>query len=293
MLINIPEKGLVLEGIGFLPEGYVLAQANEGVTTVLARVRVEFEKGLKYVRDLKTGTSKKVKQVKNSAELLREIKRVEELGAELVKEWRNTVKELFNKYDVPVNPMELGKWVHTHIAGELDRLRTVLSAKYKSLPEIEIRKLAELLEEGEAVARADIPLLDFAKGWPGLYEALGVADEEELIKLLKRMGYKKPEKTLIGDLISDGIFYNDETKRMMSIDWASGRGRISFALEFEEAMKAGGSLTEAEKIDLAKKFLTHTLREYALREAIIEFVFEGWDTKVIEIMYEGFRIPKN
>jgi hypothetical protein len=292
MLINIPEKKLVLEGVGFMPEGYVLAQAHEGVTTVIARVRVEFEKGLKYVRDIKAGTSKKVKQIKNPAQFLREMKRVEDLGNKLVKEWRDTLQKIFAENKLPLNPLDLGKWIHDHIQHDFEQLTAALSGKYKSLPEIEIRKLAEILEEGEAVARADIPLLDFANGWPGMFEALGVADEKELVKLLKKMGYKNPAKTLIGDLISDGVLYNDESKRLMSVDWTSGLGKYRFANEFEKAMKAGQSLTEAQKLELAKKFLTHTFREYALREAIIEFIFEGWDTKVVEIMYEPFRIPK-
>jgi hypothetical protein len=57
-------------------------------------------------------------------------------------------------------------------------------------------------------------------------------------------------------------------------------------------MKAGENLTEAQKLELAKQFLKHTFREYALREAILEFIFDGWDTKVIEVMYEPFRFTK-
>lgn len=292
MLINIPEKGLVLEGIGFLPEGYVLAQVNEGVTTVVARVKVGFNKGLKYFQDLKAGASKKVKRIKNPARFLQEIKRVEQLGDKLVKEWRDALQKIFTENKLPVNPAELGIWIHDHIKHDFERLLAALSDAYKVQTEVSIRGMALLLEEGEAVARADFKLLDFVKEWPGLYEALGVADDEELVKLLKRMGYKDPATSTIGNLRSDGILYNDEAKRLISVDWTSGRGRIAFANEFEEAMKAGESLTLSQKKELAKQFLTHTLREYALREAVIEFVFEGWHTKVVEILYEGFRFPK-
>ena len=78
----------------------------------------------------------------------------------------------------------------------------------------------------------------------------------------------------------------------MSIDWTSGLGKYRFANAVEAAMKAGESLTDAQRIRLAQQFLKHTFREYALREAIFEFIFEGWDTKVIEIMYEPIRLLK-
>jgi hypothetical protein len=295
MIINIPPKGLVLEGVGFLPEGYVLAQASEGVTTVIARVRVEFEKGLKYVNDLKGAASRKVKQIKSPVRFIRDVKRIEALANRLVKEWKDTLQKIFSDKELklPLNSRDLGIWMHDHLQYDFERLAAALIGKYKSLPEIQIRKLATLIGDAGAVARADVPLLDFAKQWPGMFEALGVADEKELAKFLKKMGYDNPAKTLIGDLISDGVLYDDELKRLISVDWTSGLGKYRFANEYEKAIKAAGeALTEAQKMELAKQFLKHTFREYALREAILEFVFEGWDTKVIEIMYEPFRVAK-
>ncbi len=57
-------------------------------------------------------------------------------------------------------------------------------------------------------------------------------------------------------------------------------------------MRAGEALDDAQKRQFAQRFLKHTFREYALREAILEFVFDGRETKVIEVMYQPFRLPK-
>lgn len=297
MLFNIHQQGLVLEGFGMLPEGYLLAQMDEGVTVIVARIRVEFEKGIKYVNDLRIATSQKVKQIKNPVRFLKEIKEAEELSNKFVKLWRDLLQKILSENTLPIKPHELGIWIHDHLEHAFEELAAALSNKYSSLAEKQIRQLAKLLADGTAesklfLQRADIPLLDFAKKWPGMFEALGVTDEKELAKFLKKMGYADPSKTLIGDLISDGVLFNKETRRLMSIDWTSGLGKYQFSNEFSRAMKAGESLTEAQKLELARNFLKHTFREYALREAILEFIFEGWDTKVIEIMYQPFRIPQ-
>lgn len=292
IIFNIPKNGLVLAGVGFLPEGHVLAQVSEGVTTVIARVRVEFEKGLKYVNDIKGVASRKVKQVKSPIKFMRDVKRAEQLANRMLKEWKDTLQKIFTDNKLPLNSRDLGTWIHDHLQYDFERLAAALLQNYKSLPEIQIRKLAKLIGDAAAVARADTPLLDFAKKWPGMFEALGVADEKELAKFLKNMGYDNPAKTLIGDLISDGVLFDEETMRLISVDWTSGLGKFRFANEFEKAMKAGETLTEVQKLELAKQFLKHTFREYALREAILEFIFDGWDTKVIEVMYDPFRFTK-
>jgi hypothetical protein len=292
MFFNIPQGGVALEGVGFIPEGYVLGKVEDGVTQVVARVRVEFQKGLKYVQDLKGATSNKVKQVKNTVRFMRDVKRVEELGYKLVKEWKDTLQKIFTEGKFPYNPRELGTWIHDNLKYDFERIAAALAERYKQLPEIRISSLAELIGDAESLKRAKMPTLEFAKKWPGLYEALGVGDEKELIAFLKKAGYEDPTKSLIGGMVSDGILYDEQLKRLISVDWTSGLGQYRFANEFEKVMKAGENLTEAQKLQLAKQFLTHTFREYALREAILEFIFDGWDTKVIEVMYEPFRFPK-
>lgn len=297
MLINIPQSGLVFEGIGSLPEGFLLAQMDQGVTNVLASVRVEFEKGIKYVNDLKISASRKVKKVENPKQFISEIKVAEELSNQLVKLWRDTLQKIFSENKIPLMSHELGSWTHDNLEAPLKELAAALSKTYKSIPEIQIRKLANQLASDQAelklfLKRSNVHLLDFAKNWPGMYEALGVSDEKELVKFLKKMGYTDPTKTRIGALISDGVLYNEETKRLISIDWTSGLGKYIFANQFEVAMKSGESLSTAQKLELAKRYLKHTFREYALREAILEHIFEGWYTKIIEVMYEPFRLPK-
>jgi len=296
MLLNVPEN-MVVEGLGALDAGWMLGEATGETTTVVARVRVEFEKGIKYVKDLLADTSKKVRKIPNKVSFLKEVKEVTKKAGEYVKVWRDTLQKILRENKIPINPREAGTWIHNHLELAFEELAAALSKVYKSLPEIEIVQLAKKLANGAAelklfLKRAGTPLLDFVKANPKIMEALGVADEKDLVKFLKKMGYKDPSKTLIGDLISDGVLFNEEAKTLISIDWTSGLGKYKFGNEFEAAMKAGETLSEPGKFELAKKFLRHSFREYALREAILEFIFVGWDTKVIEIMYEPFKFVK-
>jgi hypothetical protein len=296
MLFHVPEN-MVVEGFGALDAGWMLGEATGETTTIVARVRVEFEKGIKYVKDLLADTSKKVRKIPNKASFLKEVKEVTKKAEELVKNWRDTLQKILRENNIPINPRDVGNWIHDNLEHDFDVLKAALSKVYSAFAEIEIRQLAKKLANGAAelklfLKRADIPLLDFVKANPKIMEALGVADEKDLVKFLKKMGYKDPSKTLIGDLISDGVLFNEETKTLISVDWTSGLGKYKFGNEFEAAMKAGETLSKPEKFELAKKFLTHSFREYALREAILEFIFEGWDTKVIEIMYDPFKFVK-
>jgi hypothetical protein len=296
MMIAVPD-GLVLEGIGAVDEGFLLAQQSEGVTNVVARVRVQFEKGLKYAQSLGPAASKKIKKARLSLDFARSIRRAEQLAAEYLKEWRNTLQKILTENKIPLNPREIGQWIHDHLEQGFKDLAAAMSKTHEALPEIQIRSLAKQLASSAAelkafVQRANTNLLAFAKGTPRMYEALGVADEKGLIKFLKAMGYEDPSNTLIGDLISDGVLFNRESKQLISVDWTSGLGRYRYANEFEKVMKAGESLSEADKLALAQKFLKHTFREYALREAILAFVFDGWETKVLEVMYEPFKLVR-
>lgn len=297
ILFHIPENGLVLEGFGFLDEGWLIGEVTGETTTIVARARVGFDQGIKYVNDLLVNTSQKVRKIPNKLRFLKEVKQVEKKAAEYVKVWRDTLQKILTENKIPINPREAGSWIHDHLELAFEELAAALSKVYKSLPEIEIRQLAKKLASGPAelklfLKRADTPLLDFVKANPKILDALGVADEKDLVKFLKKMGYKDPSKTLIGDLISDGVLFSEDTKSLISVDWTSGLGKYRFANEFEAAMKAGENLTDAEKLELAKKFLKHSFREYALREAILEHIFVGWDTKVTEIMYDPFKFIK-
>lgn len=292
MIFNIHDGGVVLEGVGFIPEGYVLAQVDKGVTVVIARVKVSFEKGLKYVKDYKASASRKVKQIKNSVKFMEEVKLAEELANKLVKEWRDTLQKAFADTNIPLNPKDLGIWIHKYLQTDLDGIVAALKGKYVAEAEIHLSAVAVVTKNVKAFALGKTPLVEFVKGWPGLAEVLGATDEKEIIEVLKRMGYANPTKSVIGGLTSDAILYSEDLKRMVSIDWGSGYGKYGLANAFRDATKAGETLSEAEKIALAKRFLTHSLREYALREAILEFMFEGWETKVIEPLYDPFHFAK-
>jgi hypothetical protein len=297
MLIGVPEGGLVLEGVGALDEGFLLAQQAQGATSVFARVRVGFDKGLKYAQSLGPSLSKKVKKARVTAEFARTVKEAEEAAARLVRAWRDTLQAMVTEGKIPINPREFGQWIHDNLEAAFASLTASVAKGFSAVAEIRIRSLAATLAGSAAeqklfLQRADLPLLAFAKATPRMYEALGVANEGELIKLLKALGYKNPGQTLIGELICDGVLFNKDARKLLSIDWTSGLGRFRYADEFAKAMEAAGTLTDAEKLALAQRFLRHTLREYALREAILAFIFEGWETKVIEVMYEPFRMVK-
>ncbi|MDX2050917.1 MAG: hypothetical protein SFV15_00910 [Polyangiaceae bacterium] len=293
MLFHIPENGLVLEGVGLVDEGWLLGTATGETTTIVARTRVGFDEGLKYVSDLLANTSGKVRQIPNKLRFLQEVKQVEKKAEEYLKLWRDTLQKILRENKIPINPREAGTWIHGHLEAAFDDLAAALSKVYSSMPEIQLRKLAGTLARGPAelkgfLKRADTPLMDFILSRPKIMAALGVSDEQELASFLKAH-YKDPYKTRIGDLVSDGILFNEDTRRLISVDWTSGLGKYRFANEFEAALKAGESLSDAQKLELAKTFLKHSLREYAVREAILEHIFVGWETKVIEVMYDPFR----
>lgn len=296
MVVGIPPGGLVLEGVGPLEEGFLFAQGAQGTTSVFARVRVTFEKGLKYAESLGPSVSKKVKDAKISVDFARAIKEAEEVAGQMLKAWRDTLQAIVTDGKIPINPREFGQWIHENLEIAFADITASLKT-FTAVAETQIRGLAKTLASNAAelklfLQRADTPLLTFAKATPGMYEALGVADEKELIKLLKSIGYKNPDLTLIGDLVSDGVLFNRDAKTLLSIDWTSGLGRLRYADQFEKTMRAAGTLSDAQKLELAQTFLRHTLREYALREAILAYIFDGWETKVIEVMYEPLRMVK-
>jgi hypothetical protein len=288
----VPKPGLALEGLGWVPEGQLLGQVSEGTTAILARVRVEFEKGLAYVRDLRAGTSRRVKQVRNAAQFLRDVRRAEELGEAFVKQWRETLQKILLENSLPLNRAELGTWIHAHLEYAFDELAAAMKT-YSPRAETTIGDLAKVLSDANelkaSLQRANTPLLAFARQRPAVLKALNVTNERELVAFLKEMGYADPSKTLIGDLVSDGVLFNRDARRLISVDWTSGLGKYRFANEFEKILQAGGAGKDVQK--LARRFLSHMYREYGLREAILEFVFDGWDTKVIEVMYQPFRLP--
>lgn len=294
MLFSIPDSGLVLEGVGKVPGGFLLGHSAQGATTLLARVRVEVQQGLQYIENLKRSVGSKVRRIQNPAEFMREVEAIEKLAAEHVEIWRNTLQNVLETADIPVDRASLGTWLHAHMAEVFDELKTAVGKAYQARAETQLSHLAQLLGEGsEAIAytkRAQTPLLQFLRKRPEVMRALGFSDDKSLFEYLRKFGYDA--KTVIGDLRSDTVLFDKRTRKLISIDWTSGGGQAVFMKIFDATIEAGGNLTKAEKMELARKFLKHTFREYALRQAVLDYIFEGWCAQVVEVLYKPFEIVK-
>lgn len=294
MLFSIPDKGLVLEGFGTLPGGFVLGQSAQGATQLLARVRVEVRQGLKYIEELKSSLGSKVRRIQNPAEFMREVQAIEKLAREQLEIWRNTLQKVLDSVDIPINRAELGTWLHTHMAEVFDDLKAAVGKAYEAMAETRIEDLAKLLGEGSEVKafmkRAQTPLIKFLRQRPEVMKALGFTDEKKLLEYLRRFGYDA--RSVIGDLRSDSVLFDKKARKLISIDWTSGRGQEVFMKIFDSTLEAGGNLAKAQKMELARNFLKHTFREYALRQAVLDYIFEGWSAQVLEVLYEPFELVK-
>jgi hypothetical protein len=60
----------------------------------------------------------------------------------------------------------------------------------------------------------------------------------------------------------------------------------------DSTLEADGNLAKAQKMELARNFLKHTFREYALRQAVLDYIFEGWSAQVLEVLYEPFELVR-
>jgi len=294
MLFSIPEQGLVLEGVGTLPGGFLLGQSAQGSTQLLARVRVEVQKGMHYLQELKSSLGSKVRRVQNPVEFMREVQAVEKLAKQQLKIWRNTLQKVLESVDVPINRAELGTWLHRHMAAVFDELQAAVGKTYKATAEKKLLTLVGMLAEAdelkEFTKRAKTPLLKFLRQRPEIMKALGFRDEKKLLEYMRRFGYDA--ESVIGDMQSDCILFDKKARKLISIDWTSGGGREVFIKIFDATMEAGRDMTKAQKMELARNFLKHTFREYALRQAVLDHIFEGWSAQAVEVLYETFELGK-
>ena len=301
-LFVIPQEGVVLAGVGKVDAGFLL---TDSTGQVVARTRVEFDKAYRYAERLMERVSKQVKKVKLTPEHLKELRKAQVLAEEFLKVWRKKLPEILQEINLGetqkkrllLNPREFGVWIHGQMEEAFGQLAVALGKRYQSVAEVDIKTLAQMLAEGAELklfeSRANTPLLEFVKQHPRVFAAFGVKDEAELVAYLRRLGgYKSPSKTRIGELICDGVLFDPDTKTLMSVDWSSGWSKVDFANELERIVKAGGTVSETRKVELAREFLTHAYREYALREAILEFVLEGWRTKVLEVLYAPVKLRR-
>ncbi|TXH17716.1 MAG: hypothetical protein E6R00_04135 [Gammaproteobacteria bacterium] len=268
---------------------YILLRVVDGETKPLAKIRVPREEGAKKLKQTLARVSRGAKRKKVSTQFLLEVSKAEELGEVFLKEWKTTLEKVLQEHKIPLYPNEIGTWLHTHLEVDFERMAYAFRKTMDSAVEIPLKDLAKQVQlPEELLKRLDTNLVDFVLSRPSLMKSMGVRDRKGVIAFLKRH-YPNPEASILGNLQSDGILFNTDLARLISIDWTSGWGRINFIRAYSEMLAAGKTLNNEKLLALAKEFLSHSLREYGLREAALEFIFEGWETKVIEIPYWPFR----
>lgn len=288
MIIIVPEEGLELAEVGNVGPGIYFAREIEGTTTIVAKVRTSVDKA----EDFFEGISKSVKRVPLSTSSLKYIEEAKKVVYDVVKQWKDVLQKIILENKLDLNAALAGIWKHSHLATE-DLAIELGRKSFSSIAEKNIRKVAKnILKSSDltkALKRAEMSLFEFIKKESKVQKVLELKGDGELLKFLKELGYTDPTKTLIGNLKCDATFFNKDVAVIISVDFTSGADRYGFA---KKAFESGKNLSEAELLQLAKQLSWHSLREYAIRDAILEFVFEGWETKALEALYDPFKLVK-
>lgn len=297
-------------GTALIEPGFLISQEVDGVSTFVARIKAGdiYDRGRKVLQSF----AKQVKKSKITIEELKDLEKFHLIAQETVVEWGKFLDNLVKDKKLVGNigklsPSEFGVFLDMHMRGALDDIVSVFNklpgkskGKFKAIAnnlkdaekKFDLRYLAEELKLPSDIAeRTETSLLDLIKSNKKLLKTLDV-DEKGLIKFLKDLGYKNPEKTLLGDLVPDGIIYCESAKRLISIDWTSGWQRIKFSNKVDELLKAGKKLTNEEILRMAADMMDHGVREYVIRAEALSYIFEGWATSAIEAVYHPFRYVK-
>ena len=280
------EFGAELSLAGGVPSSFLMFDEVKDVSTLVARVRTSGKKTLDQIRGTLESYAKKARGKKKlTVGELAELKKIQERLKEFVDLWRKSLvealedEETAKKIRIMISRREFGSWLHDHMQLTFDVIEKEIKS-FKSLSEISIKSLAgEMGIAAELQERANIKIIDFLKSRKDLWKVLGVKSEKELPDLIKALGYTDPATAVAGSMKSDAILYDWFRGKVYSFDWTSGLGRYQFVKVFATAEKS-------EIPKLLSEFLPHAQREYVLRQAVLAYVFEGWSTAAVEILYD-------